>query len=99
MERSGVEWTCGEWSGVKCTQSTESLINKVYETQKQESKKGDFVHHTKEDLKEIGLKLKETEIKKYTKSKWNKTVNELIENTALKDLLKENEAETKTKHL
>ena len=47
----------------------------------------------------IGLTLKETEIKKFTKAKWNKTVNDLIESIALKDLLKENETKTKTRHL
>ena len=80
-------------------ENDDSMIRKVYETQKSESRKGDFVHQIKADMKEIGLEIKDTEIIKYNKTKWSKTVNEKIEKAALKELIIENETKTKTKYL
>ena len=53
---------------------------------------------------EFPCALQKQSISKYfskmiVKAKWNKTVNDLIESIALKDLLKENETKTKTRHL
>ena len=45
-------------------ESMEAMISKVYEAQKLESKKGDFVQQIKEDLEEIDLDITENEIKK-----------------------------------
>lgn len=49
-------------------ESMEAMISQVYEAQKLESKKGDFVQQIKEDLKEIDLDITENEIKTYTKA-------------------------------
>ena len=80
-------------------ESMDSLIRQVYETQKMESRKGDFVYLTKEDLKVVELEIKETEIAKYSNKEWSRKVNEQVEKAALKELLNENREKLKTKHL
>ena len=52
-------------------------FRRVFEEQKKKSKK---------DLKELQVKIEENEVRKYTKTGWNKLINEAAENIAFKIL-------------
>ena len=80
-------------------ESTDTMIRQVYETQKSESRKGDFIFQIKEDLKELDIALKEHEVVMLNKTKWNKFINERVEQNALEVLVKENDLKKKTKGL
>ena len=77
----------------------ESMIRRVYEEQKNESRKGDFSYLTKSDFDELKMKITEDDIRKHTKASWNKLINQEMENVALSHLIEENKTKTKTKHI
>ena len=52
-----------------------------------------------EDFKELEIKIEDNEVRKYTKTGWNKLINEAAENIAVKTLLKEKQHKNRTKHL
>ena len=80
-------------------ENIDSMIRQVYEAQKADSKKGDFIEQIKEDVKEMNWSVTENEIISNTKAKWNKKVKEKIEKLAFEALEKENRGKSKTKHL
>ena len=81
------------------SENTESMIRRVYEEQKKDNKKGDFIDLIKCDMKQIKLDLEEEEIKSMSKAKWKTTVNEKVEAAAFEYLTNENSKKQKTKHI
>ena len=80
-------------------ESTGTIIRQVYEAQKSDSQKGDFVQQSKEDLRELKLELSENEIMALKKIKWNKIVNDQLKKIAFEKLGQENDTKKKTKHI
>ena len=76
-----------------------SMIRRVYEEQRKESIKGDFIHLVKEDLKDLQIEIEDSDIRKYSKAGWNKFINEITEKVVLRKLLEENNTKSKTKYL
>ena len=60
------------------------MLRKVYEAQKQESKRGDFVAQQKKDKEELDINLSDKDIQKLSKWKWNKLVKENTKIAALR---------------
>ena len=56
-------------------EDVESMIRRVLEEQKIESRKGDFSYLTKSDLDDLKMKVTEDDIRKHKKSSWNKLIN------------------------
>ena len=77
----------------------ETMIRKVFEEQRKETRKGDFVNLFSEDFKQLELKTEFKDIEGFTKSAWNKKINEITENLAFKALVNENANKSKTKHI
>ena len=80
-------------------ESMETTVREVYETQKCDSKRGDFVDLVQKDIKEIELDLNEEEIKAMNKMEWKTFIDEKIKVAALKNLNLENSKLDKTKHI
>ena len=76
-----------------------SMIRRVYEEQRKESRKGDFSYLVKEDFKDLQVNKKDDDIRKYSKAGWNKLNNETTEKVVLRRLLEENKTKSKTMHL
>ena len=76
-----------------------NTLKQVFEENKKDSRKGDFINIITEDLKVLDLGLKEKDIETYTKSAWNKLVNKKIEKAAFDSLICENATKSKTKHI
>ena len=76
-----------------------SMIRKVYEALKQESRKGDFVYLVQKDLMEIDLKLLDEEIHTLSVGKWKGIVRRKIKQAAFQYLIGENLSKEKTKHI
>ena len=74
------------------------MIKEVYEEQKSQYKKGDFVDLVDKDKDELKIKLKDSEIKDITKRKWKSLIKEKVKEKALQDLVRENSLKNKTKH-
>ena len=64
-------------------QSKISMIRKVYEALKSESRKGDFVYLVQKDIEAIKKDLSEEEIKNTSKYEWKKLVMEKVAEAAL----------------
>ena len=64
------------------------MLRKVYEAQKQESKKGDFVALTKKDKEEMDIILSDNDIQQLSKRKFKKLVKEKTKIGALRYLNK-----------
>ena len=75
------------------------MINQVYEELKKDSRKGDFVHLVKQDMKYLHINLSDEEIKKYSKRKWSELINKKTEEKGLEMLMVENKKKEKTKHI
>ena len=67
-----------------------SMIRKVYEALKQESRKGDFVYLVQKDLMEIDLKLLDEEIHTLSVGKWKGIVRRKIKQAAFQYRIGEN---------
>ena len=81
------------------TEPMNTMIRQVYEELKNESRKGDFVDLVRRDMDDLNIELSDDEIKLVNKSQWKKYVHEKVKETALNNLLEENETKTKTKHI
>ena len=79
-------------------QTPGTMIKEVYEEQKSQYKKGDFVDLVDKDKDELKIKLKDSEIKDITKRKWKSLIKEKVKEKALQDLVRENSLKNKTKH-
>ena len=80
-------------------EDTESMLKQVYDQQKKESRKGDFVFQVKQDMKEMDINMDDNEIKELSIRKWKKLVNEKTKEAALRYLVSENRQKEKTKHI
>ena len=80
-------------------ESTDAMLRKVFEAQKQESKKGDFVALTNKDKVALGISLSDQEIQQMSKWKWKKIVKENTKIAALRYLNNENSKRNKTKDI
>ena len=56
-------------------ESTDSMLRQVYDAQKEDSKKGDFVDQVNKDLRELHIEFKEDEIKDIKKLEWKPFVD------------------------
>ena len=59
-------------------ESTESMIRKVYDTLKQDSRHGDFVSQTNSDRLSLDINLNDSEIKSFSKGMWKSFVEKKI---------------------
>ena len=80
-------------------ENIESTTRQVFETQKEDSKNGDFVDLVTKDKKELKIDLTEEEIKSMNKNVWKIFVDKQIKEVALKYLKEENSKMKKTKHI
>ena len=78
--------------------TTETTRN-VYEAQKENIKKGDFVQLIEEDAKLIDMNINETEIRGMTKYEFKKIVKEKVYNAAFRYLKTLQQTHTKIKHI
>ena len=76
-----------------------SMIRKVYEALKSESRKGDFVDLVQKDIEDIRIDLSEEDIKNTSKYEWKKYVKEKVTEAALEYLTNVNNTKSKTKHI
>lgn len=77
----------------------ETMITQVFEEQRKETRKGDFINLISDDFEKLELKTKFKEIEQYTKFAWNNLINSKTEHAAFKALARENENKSKTKHI
>ena len=77
----------------------DTMIRNVFEEQKKETRKGDFINLIKIDLKELELNIQYKEIEKYSKTVLNNMINQSTEKVALKNLIIESKTKSKTKHI
>ena len=80
-------------------ESVDSMIRKVFDTLKTDSRKGDFVDLVNQDIKDNDIDLTETDIKNMSKLQWKKYVNMKVKETAFKYLISEKKEKSKTKHI
>ena len=71
----------------------------MFETQKRDSRNGDFVDLVSKDIKELNIDLSEVEIKSMNKIMWKIFVDRKIKEAALNYLNDENSEMKKTKHI
>ena len=76
-----------------------TTVRDVFETQKRDSRKGDFVNQVNQDLEELKIDLTEEEIKLKTKSQWKEYIDLKVKEAALKYLNTENSKMEKTKDI
>ena len=76
-----------------------TLIRRVYEALKTDSRKGDVVYLVNEHICDLEIDLSENEIKTFFKYDWKKLINEKVKQKALTSLTQENSTKTKTKHI
>ena len=77
----------------------DSLIRKVYEVLKTDSRKGDFVDLVNQDIIDNEIDLTEAEIQETSKLQWKMYVKRKVEETAFKSLVSDNLEKSKTKHI
>ena len=77
----------------------DTMIRYLFEEQKKETRKGDFINLINIDLKQLELNIRYQEIEKYSKSVWNNMINHSTERVALRNLIIENKTKSKTKHI
>ena len=75
------------------------IIRQVYEAQKENPVKGDWVKHVEEDFDMIGVDINENEIETMTKSKYKTIVKNKIRDYTFKILREQQEGHTKIKHI
>ena len=78
-------------------QSTESMIYKVFETLKEDSRKGDFVALTNIDRVELHIPFNDTEIQEMAKKTWKELVKKKVKEKAFESLVEENSRKDKTR--
>ena len=80
-------------------ESMDSIVNQVYITQKEDSRKGDFIQLTNEDRVTLNIEYEDDEIKSMTKQTWKKLVKEKVKVAAFAELRKDNSTKEKTKEI
>ena len=75
------------------------VIKKFYNAQKLKPSKNDWVVSVEKDKKELEIKLKDEEIKKYSKHKFKKYLEERIKKETFKYLINKKEKHSKTSDL
>ena len=75
------------------------MIRQVYETLKEDSRKGDFCDLVRKDLEEVEIDFSEEDIMTISKMDWKKYVHKKIKDASLKYLVNENKEKNKTKHI
>ena len=66
-----------------------SIIIQVYETWKEDSRKGDFCYLVRKDMEKVEIDFSEEDITTISKMDWKKYVHEKIKNAFLKYLVNE----------
>ena len=80
-------------------ESMTSMIRRVYETLKTDSRKGDFVFLVSEDISDLEIDMSEGDISKMSKYDWKVYVHGKVRHKALQKLSEENSTKSKTKHI
>ena len=80
-------------------ESMDSIVNQVYITQKEDSRKGDFIQLTNEDRVTLNIEYEDDEIKSMIKQTWKKLVKEKVKVAAFAELRKDNSTKEKTKEI
>ena len=78
-------------------ESTETMIRKVYDTLKGDSRKGDFFSLIRSDKNQLNIDFSEEDISIISKRSEKKYLKEKVQNAALQYLVSENESKEKTK--
>ena len=78
-------------------ESTESMLRKVFDALKDDSRKGDFVNLSNQDRKELNINYTDIEIENSSKSQWKKIIKSKTQIAALKYLSEENSQREKNK--
>ena len=73
----------------------ETMLRKVYEVIKTDSRKGDFVDLVQQDLNDVGLEISENDIENTPKLLWKKIINSKVKDAALLDLVAQNSEKSK----
>ena len=81
------------------SESTESMIRKVYTALKSDSRRGDFYHLVVKDMKELEIIFDENKILSYTYIHWKKHIKSKVYDLSLKSLVLENSTKEKTKDI
>ena len=76
-----------------------SMIRKVFDELKKDSRRGDFIDLVVKDMEDVGIDLSEDEIGCASKLEWKKYVKEKVNSAALECLTNSNSTKTKTKHI
>ena len=75
------------------------MIRQAYESQKEESRKGDFVNLVTKDKRELNIDLNDNDIKEKGKKEWKTFIDHKIKQAALEYLNDENSRMEKTKEI
>ena len=78
-------------------ESKESMLRKVFNALKDDSRKGDFVNLSNQDKKELNINYTDIEIENTSKSQWKKIIKSKTQIAALKYLSEENSQREKNK--
>ena len=76
-----------------------SMIRKVYDELKKDSRKGDFIDLVIQDMEDIGINHSEEEIERSSKLELKKYVKDKVNSAAFEFLTNINSTKTKTKHI
>ena len=60
------------------SESTETMLHKVYQEQKTSSRKGDFINLVTTDLKDLEIDMKDGDIENMPKQEWKTLVKKKI---------------------
>ena len=80
-------------------QSTNSLLGRVFEALKKNSRQGDFVHLTNKDKKDLDITMMDEEIKSMSKWRWKVLLKGKTKSAAFSYLCEENSRKEKTKDI
>ena len=80
-------------------ESMDSMIRQVYNTLKEDSRKGDFVFMSDNDREELKIDKTDEDIAEITKNSWKKYVKERVMSSALEYLSNENSKKEKKQNI
>ena len=80
-------------------ENKESMMRKVFDALKQDSRKGDFIHLTNCDRETLNLNFTDFEIENMSKWCWKKILNKEVKKIAFSELLNENLTKEKTRDI
>ena len=76
-----------------------SILRKVYDTTKCDSRKGDFYQLVREDMEALDIFKTEVDIREHTKRKWKVLVSKKLKEFVFTKLINENEKLNNNKHI